>query len=110
MPVIAVTNTVPANGTVDNALVGSQFEFLPYDAALEFGIVASAAGIRRDVYSGQDALIEDGLTSPANRFPLYPDDYDLTDVAAAGERIKVRLRNTTAAAITVNTVVRITPL
>ncbi len=110
MPTIKVNTSVAANATVDNVLTGNQFEFLPFNARLEFGIVAAAIGVVMDVYSGSDTLIEAGTVSSANRSPLYPDDYDLVDVAAAGERVKVRLRNTTGAAIVVNTTVRITPL
>lgn len=109
MPTIKTSVSVPANGVVDNALAGNQYEFLPYNALVEFGIVAASAGIVADVYSGADALMEAGVVSSANRSPLYPDDYDLVDVAAAGERLKVRLRNTTAAAITTQVAVRITP-
>jgi hypothetical protein len=110
MPTIKVQSTVPLNGTIDNSLQGNQFEFLPYDAQLDFAIVAAAAGIVADVYSGADTLIEAGTVSSANRSPVFPDDFDLRDVAARGERIKVRLRNTTAGNIVVNTTVRITPL
>ena len=110
MPTIKVQTSVPANGVVDNVLQGNQFEFLPFNAQLDFGIVAAAAGIVMDVYSGADTLIEAGTASAANRSPVFPDDFDLRDVAAAGERIKVRLRNTTAGALVVNTTVRITPL
>jgi len=109
MPTIAVSNSVAANSTVDNVLTGNQYEFLPFNALLEFGIVAAAAGVLTDVYSGSDTLIEAGDVSAANRSPIYPDDYNLTDVAAAGERLKVRLRNTTGGAIVVKTTVRITP-
>lgn len=110
MPTIKVQTTVPASGTVDNVLAGNQYEFLPFTARLDFGIVAAAAGIVMDVYSGSDTLIEAGVASSANRSPVYPDDFDLNDVANAGERIKVRVRNTTAAAIVVNTTVRLTPV
>jgi len=109
MPTIKVQNSVAANATVDNVLSGNQYEFLPWAALLEFGIVAAAAGVVMDIYSGSDTLIESGVVSQANRSPIYPDDFDLTDVAAAGERIKVRLRNTTGAAIVVNTTVKLTP-
>jgi len=112
MPLISDTQSVGANATVDNVLAGSQFEFLPFDAMLEFGIVGAGAlgAVLVDVYSGQDVLMEAGAISIANRLPVFPDDYTLTDVAAAGERLKVRLRNTTGAAIIVNTAVRITPI
>jgi len=110
MPTIKVQTTVAANATVDNVITGNQYEFLPFNAQLDFGIVAAAAGIVMDVYSGSDTLIEAGSCSAANRSPIYPDDFDLRDVAMGGERIKVRLRNTTGAGIVVNTTVRITPV
>jgi len=112
MPLISDTRSVAANATIDNVLAGSQFEFLPFDAQLDFGIVGAGAlgAILVDVYSGQDVLMESGAISILNRFPVFPDDYSLTDVAGAGERIKVRLRNTTGAAIIVSTAVRVTPI
>lgn len=109
MPTIRVSNSIPANSTNDNVLQGSQFEFLPFNALLEFAVNGSAAGLFVDVYSGSDALIESGAVNSLNRFGVYPDDFDLNDVAAAGERIKVRVRNTTAGALTAFTTVRITP-
>lgn len=113
MPTIQNRVSVAANSVNDNVLSGSQYEFLPYDAQLEFGIVgdANAADLRVDVYSGQDVLMENAEPSAQNRIPVYPDDFGLTDVAAAGERIKIRVRNTNgAAARTLLYSVRITPL
>lgn len=111
MPTIQNRYSVP-NGVVDNVLAGSQYEFLPYDAQLEFGIVGdiNAADLRVDVYSGQDVLMENAEPSAQNRIPVFPDDYGLTDVAAAGERIKIRVRNTNAANRTLFYSLRITPL
>lgn len=101
-----------ATGVVDNVLSGSQYEFLPYDAQLEFGIVGdtNAADLRVDVYSGQDVLMENAEPSAQNRIPVFPDDFGLTDVAGAGERIKIRVRNTNAANRTLFYSLRITPL
>ena len=112
MPLISLSVNVVANTTVDNVLAGSQFEFLPYDAMLEFGIVGAGAlgAVLVDVYSGQDVLMEAGVISILARTPVYPEDCSLTDVAAGGERIKVRLRNTTGGDIVVNTAVRVTPI
>jgi len=110
MPMIQVTGSVAANTANDNVIVGSQFEYLPYNAALEFGLVGSAVGLQADAYSGTDMLCEGMAISTANRFPIYPDDYTLTDVAAGGERVKVRIRNTTAGALTYFVGIRITPV
>lgn len=113
MPVIQSKVTIAAGAVVDNVLTGSQFEFLPYNAFLEFGLVGDVAGgsdLRLDVYSGQDTLAENITPSGANRTPVYPDDFTLNDVAGAGERIKVRARNVGAGNVVLNYVLRITPV
>jgi hypothetical protein len=113
MPVIQGTTSVAAASVNDNVLQGSQFEFLPYNAFLEFGLNGDANGgdLRVDVYSGQDVLMESSPMNIQNRLPVYPDDFTLQDVAAAGERIKIRVRNTNAgAARSINFAVRITPV
>lgn len=113
MPVIQGSVSVAAAAVNDNILAQSQFEFLPYDAMVEFGLNGDANGadLRVDAYSGQDVLMENAPMSAQARIPVYPDDYQLTDVAAAGERLKVRVRNTNAgAARSIFFAVRITPL
>lgn len=110
MPVIQNSVSVAANDTNENVLTGSQFEFLPYDASLDFGLVGSATGLVADVYSGSDTLAEGIGLSTQNRFPVFPDDFTLSDVAAAGERIKVRIRNTTGGALTCFYSVRVSPV
>ena len=112
MPVIQNLVSVPANGVVDNVLAGSQFEFLPYNALLEFGFQGGTGGpsLRIDAFSGQDILCEGMSCSAAARFPVYPDDYSLNDAAAAGERLKVRVRNTSGAAVDFYYSIKIAPI
>jgi len=112
MPLIQGSTSIPASSVNDNVLTGSQFEYLPFDALVEFGLAGDANGadLRLDVYSGQDVLTEQMQPSTQNRLPVYPDDFILQDVAAAGERLKIRVRNTSAAgARVINFAVRITP-
>lgn len=113
MPAIQGSVSIAASSVNDNVLSGSQFEFMPYNGMLEFGLAGDANGgdLRVDVYSGQDVLMENAPMSVQARIPIYPDDFSLTDVAAAGERIKVRVRNTSAAgARVIYFAVRITPV
>lgn len=110
MPMVQVTGSVAANSVNDNVITGSQFEYVPFHAAIEFGIVGSATGLLADAYSGSDMVCEGMAVSTQNRFPVFPDDYPLTDVAAAGERLKVRIRNTTGGALTYFVGIRITPV
>jgi hypothetical protein len=111
MPTIQNRVVVPGLTTVDNVLSGSQYEFLPYDAELNFGLNgdANATDLRVDVYSGQDVLMENSEPTAQNRMPVFPDDYSLSDVAGAGERIKIRVRNSNAAPRTLFYALRITP-
>jgi len=112
MPLISDTTSMLTLTTVDNILAGSQFEFLPYDAFLEFGIVGAGVvgDFVVDVYSGQDVLMESGAISILDRMPVYPEDFSLNDVAAGGERIKIRVRNSSGGTLIVNTAVKITPI
>lgn len=109
MPLVQNTASIAAGATLENVMDGSQFEFLPWNALLEFGLQASAAGLVCDVYSGQDVLAENMALPLQNRYPIYPDDFTLNDVAAGGERVKVRVRNPTAGPLVVFWGIRITP-
>jgi hypothetical protein len=105
-----VTNTA-AGATNINVLAGSVYEYLPFDAQLEFGIVGDAAGEQRvTILSGSDTILEESPVSRQARFPVYPDDFGLVDAARAGERIVIRVRNTGAGANNLFWSLRITPL
>lgn len=111
MPLVKVRTVLAANSTA-NPLSGSQFEYLPYPAHVEFGIVTDAVGVLATVSSGSDVLQEEAplTVKTINIAAVYPDDFDLEDNAAPGDRLKVQLRDTSGAQRIVMTSVRITPL
>lgn len=111
MPLIKARTTMTANGTAF-PLQGDQFEILPYDAYVEFAVLVDTGGsVRSTVYSGSDLLAASALAdilavaSPI----LYPDHYNLNDVAAASERLSVSLLETAAGTPIVRTQVKVTP-
>tara|TARA_B000000460_G_scaffold180880_1_gene129394 strand:- start:8 stop:337 length:330 start_codon:yes stop_codon:yes gene_type:complete len=108
-----VTTTGAADGSTTSPLQGSQFEYLPFDALLEFAIYADTSDtFTLTVFSGSDVLLQ-STTAPilATASPiLYPDHYYLQDVAAAGERIGIQAVNGTGGVADFRTLVRITPL
>jgi hypothetical protein len=106
-----VTTNLPAN-SVAFPLQGQQYEYLPFNARVEFAVIANAATVDVAVFSGSDVLQQSGPpTLKTTIIPVYPDDFMLDDVARAGERLSVQLRETGAVATTdIETVVRITPL
>lgn len=111
-PTINVTTTNLAANATAFPLQGNQYEYLPFDAQLEFAIVANAATVDVTVYSGSDVLQQGGQPTVKTTIGVvYPDDFLLADVARRGERINVVLRETGAVATTdILTVVRITPI
>jgi len=113
MPTIRVTKVLDA-GVPFFPLQGNQYEYLPFNARVEFAILEISAVLIGDitatVFSGTDILQQSSLVDgEVDGRPKYPDDFLLDDVAAAGERLSVEL-NTPTAAGTVTTVVKITPL
>jgi hypothetical protein len=111
MPTVQGVTSTAAGATTVNVLSGSVYEYLPFNAQVEFGIVGDAAGEGRvTVLSGSDTVMEESSISRQARFPVYPDDFSLVDVAAAGERLVVRHRNIGAGANNLFWAVRITPL
>lgn len=113
MPVISNSASVAASSVNDNLLTGSQFEFSPDSGMIEFGLCGDANGadMAVDVYSGTDLLAEGMRLNTRAQMPIYPDDFMLQDVVLEGERLKIRVRNTSAAgARTVYYTIRITPM
>lgn len=111
MPSIQGVTNLAAGASNPNVLQGSAYEFLPMHATIKVAVVGDAAGAARaTVQSGSDVLLEESPVSRQNRVPVFPDDFGLEDIAAAGDRLKIALRNTGAGAIDVFWSVRIDPI
>jgi len=114
MPTIRVTNVLNAGEKIF-PLNGSQYEYLPFNARVEFAIIetttaALVGDVVATVFSGTDVLQQAGsITGKIDGATIYPDDFLLDDVAGAGERLSVELTSAAGAA-TVQTTVKITPL
>lgn len=112
MPQFAFTTALVANG-VATPLSGWQYEYLPFPAYVEIGLRSTTAAVVATVTSGSDTLQEEspvqgGGTAGATPSPLNTSF--LTDQAAAGDRLKIKLRETGGAVATVDGIVKITPL
>jgi hypothetical protein len=93
-------------------LSGSQYEYLPFDAAVLFAILGdTGAVVNASVFSGSDVLMQNSpidILAVANPI-IYPDHYSLQDYAARGERLSVQLQEAAAATPVVRTNVMIQP-
>jgi len=113
MPSVLVATTDAASGATVTPLQGSQYEYLPFNAYLEFAIYADTGDSWTvSVFSGSDVLMQSApMPILATASPIiYPDHYFLSDVAAAGERIGVQAVNGTGGVASFRTLVKITPL
>ena len=138
MPTIRKRTIVTSSGVSGDGkfpLTGSQYEYLPFDSEIEFAVIARPqeaataappAGIEASIYSGSDVLQQSdkitykgpdrrdgptdtmlGVNAASRR-----DDFMVSDVAGAGERIAAELILPAAGgsnAYEVETIVIITP-
>jgi len=100
-----IGRSVAADSSTANVLDGKPEVYLSRNSGLAFYLVAAAVGIFATVLVGDSVVIDDQEISGINRFPIRPDDLTARSGGAAGDLILVRLRNSTAGAILVNTVV-----
>lgn len=115
MPVRNFYNgNIGANATVE-PLTGWQYEYLPWPALVEIGMIhdGGANSIVATVSSGADVLMEESPVNAGGTDGVFVTDeqLDLTDEAAAGDRLKIRARETAGVATTdLMTRVKLTPL
>lgn len=111
MPLIRFSEEMAATGTAD-PLSGSQYEFLPWPAVVRIALNSEDGNVLATVSSGSDVLQEEGPVSIRATAGIFPnrENFDLEDVAAAGDRLKIRLRNTGAGTPEVLGLVDLTPL
>jgi len=77
-PSILVATTDAADGSTTTPLIGSQYEYLPFDAFLEFAIYADTAdAFTVSVFSGSDVLMQNApMPILATAAPIiYPDHF-----------------------------------
>ncbi len=99
MPVMTAETSIAADSTSANLLAGDINEFLGRAAVISLFCTGAAVGIRAQLLIGQDVAIDDQAISDANRFPITPDDFLSRGGGLPGDRLTLRFRNTTAAAI-----------
>jgi hypothetical protein len=100
MEVMSDRQSVAANGTVPNAVVGKIHEFLQGPSRVRFYATASAVGLNMTILIGSRTFMQDQEVSAQNRLPIVPDDWVVDGGGVAGQRVVVQYRNTTGGAIT----------
>jgi len=98
MPLFTFHEQNVAAGATYEPLTGWQYERLPFPALVEIAFISDEIGFLANVYSGSDTLAEEQPLSAGGTDGVLP-DFDkpmLEDLAAAGDKIKIRIRETQA--------------
>lgn len=99
MGMMSDVQTLAANTFSGNLLAGKTFEFCNHHCVLRIGINAAAVGVRATITVGEELVVDDQEIGSLNRFPVDPDDFHFEVGGAPGDRIVIKLRNTTGAGI-----------
>jgi hypothetical protein len=107
MPIMTDRQSVAANATVSNVLAGKLGEFVGMPGVISLYASASAVGLNVSLLVGGQSVVDDQEVNAQNRMPLVPDDFVAGSTGLQGDRVIVRLRNTTAGAITAFTKIEV---
>jgi len=91
-----------AGGATFEPLAGWQYERMPYAAVVKILDSATAVGLVETVTSGSDTLLDESPVPVYGATGVLPSENNvepLVDQVEAGDKIRVRYRNTTAGAI-----------
>jgi len=105
--VIQKETAVAAGAVNDNLFSGSAFEFARNPQLVSIGFTAAATGVYVSFSSGADVVVEETIAPIATRFPIIPDEFYASDIAAPGDRYVLRARNSTGAGIVVRAVLQV---
>jgi hypothetical protein len=112
-PLIKTINQGVAANAVITPWQGEVYEILPFDAQVFIALLADTGDVwNATVASGSDILLMNSrIDEVALAVPItFPDDYSLSDLAAATERMTCQLTNLTGAVADVRTALKIDPV
>lgn len=110
MPMIMIETSVAAGAVNNNIVSGSAFEFARTRQVVSIGLVQSATGGFATIQAGPDIVVEEFSVPILTTYPIIPDNMYFTDVMEVGDRLVIRYRNPTGGALTVRSVVQVSPL
>lgn len=103
---------IAATSTNANILAGDLYEFATRGRAISFGFLAEGAGLLIDILVNSEVIAQGlvpGIGAAATTMPVYPDNFPVTDeVMGQGDRLTIRVQNTTGGALYLNYTLNIT--
>ncbi len=105
MPQLPFSQALTANQLGFNPISGWQYEYLPWPAQVLLLLRGTDANARATVYSGSETIQERAPVQAGGTAGVTPSELNtpaISWIAAAGDRLKVVIDNTTAGTPTVD--------
>jgi hypothetical protein len=100
MSMMTDVQSVVGNAVVQNAVAGKSQEFIKEPSVVSLSATGSAIGLFMTFIVGEEVIIEDQAIPLTNRFPIVPDDTLAQGGGLPGDRVIVKIRNSTGGALT----------
>jgi hypothetical protein len=113
MPQKAFSTVIPIGATNPNVLSGWQYEYLPWPARLKLILSTNVLTLFATVFSGSETIQEESPVSTGGIVGRTPAELNFPPIvwdAPAGDRVKVQVRSSDAAAQTVDGIIYAYPL
>lgn len=112
MPQLRFSSSLAANQLGFNPLSGWQYEYLPWPAQVILLLRTTGTGLVATVYSGSETIEEAGPVQAGGTAGVTPSELNTpatSFLAAAGDRLKLKVDNTTAGALTLDGIIIANP-
>lgn len=99
--------------TTQNPLAGWQYEYLPWPARIEHLSRSTTAGNVQTITSGSETIVEESPVQAGGTIGVTPSPLNTPAdswIGAAGDRLKINIREVLAGTPTVDGVIEVTPL
>lgn len=113
MPLLTFSQALTANQLGFNPISGWQYEYLPWPANIKILVRATDVNERLTIYSGSETIQERSPVQGGGVAGTTPTDFTTAAVffvAAAGDRLKLVIDNTTAGTPTVDGLIMADPV
>jgi hypothetical protein len=113
MPQLNFSQALTANQLGFNPISGWQYEYLPWPAQVILLVRATDGNERMTVYTGSETIMERSPVQAGGTAGVTPSELNTPAVAfqaAAGDRLKVVIDNTTAGTPTVDGIIIANPI
>lgn len=112
MALMVDRQSIAANTTVQNVLAGKIDEFLKMNSVITLYANAEAVGLNVTLIVGSNVILDDQEVPnrAAGTAIVKPDDFIIQGGGLAGDRLILRVRNTTGAAIIYRSQVETAPV